>query len=284
MNSPTSIYSVLPSVVTHLNYLAAGQPKPVSYTFEPPPGVPQSSAVHDALAVSVLDARPIRDQLSLDEQGFVLVDHPTAVKDFWNDEEVRAVYYPEAERLIAGQTGARKVVIFDHTLRRRQDERPPLDGSRRAGGPREPVGRVHADFTDASSPKRAQWVLGDDADPLLTGRFAIINVWRPINKEPLLDAPLAVADARSIAPGDLVPSDLVYRDRVGETYSVLHNPDHKWFYFPRQTSSEALLFKNFDSATDGYARVSPHTAFEDPQTPAGAPPRESIELRAFVFY
>ena len=111
----------------------------------------------------------------------------------------------------------------------------------------------------------------------------IINLWRPI-KGPLLDSPLAVCDARTVKPGDLVPSDLVYPHRIGETYSVKYNPEHQWFYVPNMTADEILLLKCFDSKTDGRARFAPHTAFADPTTPSDAPPRESIELRTLVFH
>jgi hypothetical protein len=111
----------------------------------------------------------------------------------------------------------------------------------------------------------------------------VINLWRTI-RGPLLDTPLGLCDAASVAANDLVASDLIYPNRNGETYSVKFNQDHRWFYFPEMTADEALLLKCYDSATDGRARFAPHTAFVDPTTPADAPPRESIELRTLVFH
>jgi hypothetical protein len=111
----------------------------------------------------------------------------------------------------------------------------------------------------------------------------VINLWRPI-RGPLRDAPLAVCDARSVDPKDLVPSDLVYPHRVGETYSVTYRPSHRWYYFREMRADEVLLLKCYDSKTDGCARFAPHTAFTDPTTPPDAPLRESIELRALVFH
>ena len=111
----------------------------------------------------------------------------------------------------------------------------------------------------------------------------IINLWRPI-RGPLQDAPLAVCDAGTVRFDELVGSDLVYPDRVGETYSVKYSPEHRWFYVPEMTADEILLLKCYDSETDGRARFAPHTAFVDPTTPAGAAPRESIELRTLVFH
>jgi hypothetical protein len=125
--------------------------------------------------------------------------------------------------------------------------------------------------------------MGNEAEDLLTRRFAIVNVWRPI-RGPLYDAPLAVCDAGSLAAGDLVPQDLIYRDRKGEIYGLTFNPAHRWYYAPAMQVDEALLLKCFDSAKDGRARFMPHTSFADPNAPANALPRESIELRTLVFF
>jgi hypothetical protein len=111
----------------------------------------------------------------------------------------------------------------------------------------------------------------------------VINLWRPI-RGPVRDAPLAMADGTTVAPEDLIASDLIYPNRSGETYSVKYNPNHRWFYFPEMTADEALLLKCYDSAADGRTRFGPHTAFVDPTTPPDTPPRESIEIRALVFH
>jgi hypothetical protein len=269
----------LPFVRADLHYLARMVERPRNYTFDPPPGTPKSNAVHETHRVAIHDLRPIESEISLDREGFELLGHVSAVRNFYNDDEVRNVYYPEAERLIAEVTGASRVFIFDHTVR----QRVPGAGDRAAGLPRQPATRVHVDHTARSGPQRVRDLLGEHAEALLQGRVQIINLWRPI-RGPLRDAPLAVCDATSVAPGDLVPSDLVYRDRVGETYSVTYNPDHRWFYVPEMQPDEALLLKCYDSETDGRARFMPHTAFDDPTAPAGSPPRESIELRTLVFH
>jgi len=165
--------------------------------------------------------------------------------------------------------------VFDHTVRTadRAVER----------GLRTPVRSVHNDYTEKSGPQRVRDLMGDDAETLLKNRFAIINVWRPI-RGPVLDKPLGLCDAQTMAPGDIVPTDLKYPDRTGEVMSIAYNPAHHWFYFPRMQRNEAVLLKCFDSTTDGRARFSAHSAFDDPTSPAGAPPRESIEIRTLVFY
>jgi hypothetical protein len=276
--SPLATRDNLATVDAVLNYLAPMGERPRTYAFEPPPNVPQTTAVNVAFTVPIRDARPIADEISLDEHGFALVTHRSAVRSFYDDDEVKRVYYPEAEQLLKDVTGASRVFIFDHTARRRV---PGSQDSR--SGLRQPVNRVHVDHTAKSGPQRVRDLLAEDAADLLHGRVQIINLWRPI-KGPLLDAPLAVCDARSVAPEDLVPADLVYPHRIGETYSVTYRPSHRWFYFQGMGTDEVLLLKCFDSKTDGRARFAPHSAFVDPQAPVDAPPRESIELRALVFH
>jgi len=269
----------LPHVEAELHYLAPMSERPRNYTYDPPPGVARSNSTDEAHVVPVYSLRPIVADVSLDREGFGLLHHASAVRDFYDDDEVRRVYYPEAEQALAEATGARRVFVFDHTVRRRvagMEDRAP-------GTPRQPATRVHVDHTAKSGPQRVRDFLGADADELLRVRMQVINLWRPI-RGPLRDAPLAVCDASSVAAEDLVPADLVYRDRVGETYGVRFNPAHRWFYVPEMQADEALLLKCFDSATDGRARFAPHTAFTDPTAPADVLPRESIELRTFVFH
>lgn len=269
----------LPYVEAELNYLGATAERPRYYAYDRAETDPSPHMPLEPHRMQIHDLRPVAHELSLDVQGFALAEQRSAVRDFWDDDEVRRVYYPEAERFIAEATGASRVFIFDHLQRRRA---PGLvDRSR--NGPRQPATRVHVDHTARSGPQRVRDLLGEEAEELLKGRVQVINLWRPI-KGPLRDAPLAVCDARTVDPADLVPSDLIYRDRVGETYSVTYNPAHRWYYVPEMRADEALLLKCCDSKTDGRARFMPHTAFTDPTTPPDAFPRESIELRTLVFH
>lgn len=268
----------LATVEAVLNYLAPMAERPRSYAFDPPPNVPQTTAINVGFKVPIRDARSIAGEITLDRHGFELVQHHSAVRNFYDDDEVKRVYYPEVERLLKAATGAYRVFNFDHTTRRR------VPGSNdRRDGVRQPVSRVHVDHTAKSGPQRVRDLLADEAQELLHGRVQIINVWRPI-KGPLLDAPLAVCDAKSVQPNDLIASDLIYPHRIGETYSVTYRPSHLWFYFRSMQTDEALLLKCYDSKNDGRARFAPHTAFTDPETPADAPPRESIEITALVFH
>jgi hypothetical protein len=269
----------LPFVSAELNYLAPTSSKPRTYAYDPPPGEPKSTALPEPHQVSIFDGRSIAPGFSLDREGFALVRHPTSVRDFYDEKEVRSVYYPAAEAFLRATLGADRVFIFDHTVRRRVEGAADIRG----GGPRQPATRVHVDQTASSGANRVREHLPDEAEELLQGRVQVINLWRPI-RGPLRDSPLAMCDATSVASGDLVASDLIYPNRNGETYSVKYNPDHRWFYFPEMTADEALLLKCYDSQTDGRSRFAPHTAFVDPTTPPDALPRESIELRTLVFH
>jgi hypothetical protein len=274
----SSVAERLTTVEADLNYLAPTGERPRSYACDPPPNVPRTTAVSVPFNVPIRDGRPIASGLTLDRHGFVLVSHRSAVRNFYDNDEVKDVYYREAEHLLKRLTGASRVFIFDHTTRCRI---PGADDRR--DGVRQPVTRVHVDHTAKSGPQRVRDLIPEDAAELLRGRMQVINLWRPI-RGPLLDAPLAVCDAQSVDPQDLIPSDLIYRDRIGETYSVTYRPSHRWYYFSKMNADEVLLLKCYDSATDGRARFTPHTAFTDPTTPADAPPRESIELRTLVFH
>ena len=272
-----SNFETLPFVEAELNYLAPMAERPRYYAYDA--GEVSSNMTPEPHRVPIRDMRPIASEIELDRQGFALVEQHTAVRDFWDDEEVRRVYYPEAERFIAEKTGASRVFIFDHLQRRRV----PGATRRAPGVPPQPATRVHVDHTSRSGPQRVRDLLPDEAEELLKGRVQVINLWRPL-RGPLRDSPLAVCDARTVDPADLVPSDLVYRERVGETYSVTYNPAHEWYYVPQMRREQALLLKIADTKTDGRARFMPHTSFTDPTTPPDAFPRESIELRTLVFH
>jgi hypothetical protein len=227
--------------------------------------------------VRIQNARSLKRATTLDEQGFALRQHPTRVVDFYDEAEVKSVYYADVEQLVKEVTGASSVVVFDHTVR-------GSDAARRSGTTiQEPVNRVHNDYTAESALRRVRdLVPAEDAENLLQHRMVEVNVWRPI-RGPLQTMPLAVLDATSLRPGDLVACDLIYRDRVGEIYYVAHRPQHEWYYYPDMRRDEALLLKCFDTSAS-VTRFGAHAAFQHPNAPADALPRESIEARTFAFF
>ena len=265
------------AVSAGLHYTLDTGVKPVNETFGPNNIRRRVTGEGDVRQMKIRDGRPMKDEFDLEVTGFEFVDHETRVRDFFDPEELKRVYYPEVEELIKKVAGASRVVVFDHTLRSGDE------AEREARLVREPVLNVHNDYTEWSGPQRVRDVLPDEAEELLKRRFAIIQVWRAIN-QPIESNPLAIADARSLAAGDLIRAERRYPNRVGETYRVGYNPEHRWYYFPRMRRDEALVFKVFDSATDGRARFTAHSSFVDPTTPAGARPRQSIEARTLAFF
>lgn len=260
-----------------INYLEPSSERPRAYQYDPPPGVPLRTGKYVQHPVIVRNGRALAGRLSLDREGFLLAHQPTAFARFYDSDQVKAAYYPEVEALVKRLTGASRVVVFDHNVRHAPSVKD------RKNGAKEPVKRAHNDCTVRSGPQRVRDLLGAEAEALLKKRFAVVNVWRPI-AGPVEESPLALCDALSIAPADLVPTDLIYRDRIGETHALAHNPAHRWHYFPRMRPDEAVLIKCYDSAEDGRARFAAHSAFDDPTSPPHARPRESIEARTLAFF
>jgi len=228
--------------------------------------------------VAIRNGRPLRDTFKLDTQGFVFVDHNTRVKDFTDEGERKRVYDGEVQALIKKHSGASEVVVFDHTVRIGDEQ------AMKAINARPPVKGVHNDYTEASAPRRLREIVGDaEAERRLKKRFAIIQVWRPIRGKVMID-PLTMCDGRTIPQNGFILVQRRYKDRTGEVYHIAYNPAHEWFYFPQMERNEALVFKVFDSDPRVTTRFTAHTAFDDPNTPAGAPPRESIETRTFAFF
>ena len=277
MNEVADRPAVNDAVTAPINYALITGEKLVNETFGPNNIRRRTTGNYEQRSVQIRDGRAVREALSLDRQGFVLVDHPTAMKDFFDPEELKRVYYAEAIELIKRVAGASRVVLFDHTLRSGDEN------EREARLIREPVLSAHNDYTEWSGPQRVRDLMGDEAETLLKRRFAIIQAWRSI-AHPIVRNPLAIADARSLAPGDLHISERRYPDRVGQTYRLSYNPAHEWYYFSAMRRDEALVFKVYDSKKDGRARFVPHTSFDNPLAPADALPRRSIEIRTLAFF
>jgi hypothetical protein len=237
----------------------------------------RSGGTPDPRRVTIHNGRLHEKNFVLERHGFCFLRHDTKVKEFYDEDEIRQVYYPEMEALIKAESGAKRVVVFDHTLRTADDE---LRQSKKI---REVVRRVHNDYTEWSAPQRVRDILPDEAEELLQRRFAFIQAWRPI-RHPVETYPLAMADAQTLSPADMIVSERRAPGRVGQTYAIRYNPAHKWYWFPRMRREEAYVFKVFDSMKDGRARWTAHTAFEDPTAPPQARPRESIEIRTMAFF
>lgn len=251
---------------------------PVSLVKDPGTGPEDRTGIFEWRDIAVHDGRTMAGSFDLDGEGFKLAAYPTAVTEFLDDDEIRRVYYPEIERLVTRETGCGKVVVFDHTVR-------IGDAARQAEQHvRGPVRVVHNDFTVDSAPRRVRDLLpADEAEVRLGKRFGSINVWRPI-RGPVENDPLVICGWSTLGDEDLIAVERRYKDRVGGVYNLAYNPGQRWYFFPRMTTEEVVLLKCYDSLTDGTARWTAHGSFDNPVAPAGAPPRESIEIRTLYFY
>ncbi|EPS43934.1 hypothetical protein H072_2138 [Dactylellina haptotyla CBS 200.50] len=239
--------------------------------------------------VKINNIRTATNPIGLDVTGFDLRTVPSEFsqnhENFLSESKIEQEYYPEIRDALLKATGAKEIFIFDHTIRRRTPGTLDDDPSKR-----QPVARVHVDQTTSAAFNRVKRHLGDRADELVKNRFQLINVWRPI-QHTASDHPLAVGAFKSLNRNkDLLPTTLVYPDPLpnGETYSVAHSPSHEWYYVKDMTIDEIMFIKCFDTEglkeDSGIALLTPHTAFEDPNTPADSPARQSIEVRCLVFY
>ena len=284
--------------------------------------------VFDERQITVHNARLLdgKDRRSLDANGLELFTSPLQRPDldFFDHQEVIQDYYHECEQVVREATDAPSVFAFDHNVRSasgKQSKRRIRGGQEVQG----PASIAHGDYTLRSAPERLQQLAqppggndtlrsmidqGQSLQSLLEpeqvdrtldtgGRFAIINVWRNIDAEPVATYPLALCDAQSVNLEDLVVFEIHYQDRVGENYFSKHAARHQWYYYPTMTRDEALLIKQWDSAgplarsegrqADSDDAQTPctfsfHTAFQDPATPPDAPGRWSIEVRCVVMY
>ena len=278
--------------------------------------------------MEIIDARTLApsEAPTLSENGFELLERRTANPDldFLDHHEVVRTYYPECAEIVRAATGASTVAAFDHNVRSAAGK----SGNVRIAGGQQvqgPAHLVHGDYTLTSAPQRlrdlaraptlndtyrtmlpeGETLLDGDAveRAIGDGRFAIVNVWRNIAREPVATRPLALCDAASVRPEELVVFEIHYRDRIGENYFAKHDPRHRWVYWSAMTRDEALLIKQWDSVggmarsrgaradadADGGGGGRPctfsfHSAFEDPGTPPDAPDRWSIEVRCAMLF
>jgi hypothetical protein len=275
----TAVRGTSADVSASLTFITPSDTKPAFHSSAYTGGAPQVFFDTERHTVPIHDMRPLAGALSLDHEGFELLRHETAVGDLYDDDAIEKVYFPEIDTLLRAVTGASRVIIFDAT--RRSDSG---GGATNRDGLRGPASRVHVDYTERSGPQRLKDLLGEAEAARLAAsgaRIVQINAWRPI-RGPVERSPLALADASSVRAEDLIATDQVFPDRVGEIYHLAHHPSQRWYYAPGMTPDELLLIKGWDSLEDGRARFTPHGAFDLPDTPKDAAPRESIEVRTLV--
>jgi hypothetical protein len=264
-------------VEANLQYIIDDGIPPVMYIDWPEEEHKAHPPTYEKRIVKIENGRPRQEEFKLSTHGFTFINHKSSVRNFYDDSNVREVCYPEVQTLIKEHTDCEKVLVFDHTIRT-ADEKIIAEH-----GVRHPVKAVHNDYTEKSAPQRVRDLLpAREAEKTLQHRYAIIQVWRPIKT--IESEPLAICDGRTIPQTGFIMLQRRYSYRTGEVYHISYSKEHKWLYFPKMTPNEALIFKVFDSEADAGVRFTAHSAFDDPSTPINASPRESIELRALVFF
>ena len=278
MSEAAELSQQLDFIETEVSHIVDDGIPPVRYVDWPEEAHKAHVPTYEPHLVRIHNGRTADEEFTLPTHGFSFVHHDTAVKDFYDEDEILRVYYPEIEQLIKAGSGAARVLVFDHTVR-------TADRSHHAERwRRQTVHAVHNDYTERSAPQRVRDFLpADEAEAALQRRFAIIQVWRSI--APSVESePLALCDGRTIPEVGFVRYQRRYRDRTGETYHIAYSPEHRWFFFPYMTRDEAIIFKVFDTDASAGVRFTAHTAIDDPTSPPDARPRESIEMRALAFY
>jgi hypothetical protein len=224
--------------------------------------------------VEIHDARPLHDagRLDLDTNGFVLARHQSAVTNFRESEQVREIYWGEWEPRLRELSGAAHL-IFLHHLIRSETPRDFNDAYARY---------VHCDFSDtmAEEMTRTQFARALDSakvDPKQC-TFVWYNVWQPIERE-VQQNPLTLIDASTLDRSDVVEYTYTASNIEGVASMPVYREDHRFYYFPRMQTDEAIVFKQLDPRP-GYAYCTPHTSFDDPTASEDAIGRRSIELRA----
>lgn len=269
-------------VLANFNYTKNVERRTELYFYEDEAAKDIHEPGDDPHQMTVTDGWYRADSFSVDKEGFSIHQLNT---DFnkWDDEDaVRGNFYPKVVEFLKKTTGAKHVLVFDHTIRTKRNETKKLTQETNTSQ-RAPVMLVHCDYTAESGPVRVRQLLKDEAEDLLSQRVAFFNVWKPIHQV-VEERPLAMCDVTSSPSEDFFKLYLRYRDRVGENYVMQYSPKHKWWYFPRMTPEQVIILKTYESETDGRARFVGHSAFEDPESPSDAPFRESVEIRTMAFF
>ncbi|KAH6960306.1 methyltransferase [Fusarium avenaceum] len=243
---------------------------------------PKFNFLDNVVDVNVHDIRDCKKAFTLDRDAFQIVTDapaPSDTIDFMDDEAIRTKYYPEIEQLLSEKIqGDIQIFPYDHTVRLQAK-----------GAQHGPLTRVHVDHTAKNAARRVQQHFGPEADRLLQGRYRIVNVWRPLNKQPLESYPLAFASASTFNNADLVPVEHRYEDGtlVREVGLIKYSSSQSWYYLSGMSDRERVLLKCFDSDSlkkgSDTACKTPHTAFKDPRTREDAEGRYSIEVRSIIF-
>ncbi len=265
-------------VTSTINYTLDNGIPPDYYFYEPDPAIELNPPGTDPHEVKIYSGWPNVENFSLDREGFELKPIDDSFDQFSDNDAITKLFYPMITEFVKRHTGANRVEVFDHTIRKPMS--PELKDQTEIQRPT--VQLAHSDYTPKSGPQRVRELLPDEADELLKRRVAFFNVWKPLYRT-VEEFPLAMCDDTTAVDEDKIIMELKYSDRTGEIYVIRYSPDHRWIYFPRMSPEQALLLKTYESES-GRSGSMGHSAFEDPTSPPDAPTRESIEIRTMAFF
>lgn len=236
----------------------------------------------------------------MDKLGVSLAHLESKCTNFYDSGEVERVFYPEIEQLLLDFfPGATDALVYNHDVfdKDYQGDRTEDQDAKNPGVNARYATLVHNDLNDNSGRVRCRELLTQnlrnfgrtqnyteaEADEKMSRRFMSINLAKPM--ETVEQYPFVLCAWPSFADQPYINNYRVYDDRVGETTRFTHRPDHEWYWFPRQTSTEVSMLKCYDSITDGsVSRWSFHTACIDPTVPLDAPCRKNIVVRSYIFF
>ncbi|KAF2452476.1 hypothetical protein BDY21DRAFT_359300 [Lineolata rhizophorae] len=249
-----------------------------------PAGFPQNNfTIESYSGIKVHNLRSAG--ISYEDHGIMIASldsNQMRPEEFDDDERIEQVYLPELHRCLCKALGAKDVTIFDWMLRKRAASFPKRNAGERNEGAVQPSLSAHIDYTMAELDGRLDKYFGEDREEVTKRRYQVVNIWKPLSG-PCRDYPMAYCDPKSVdREKDLLVVDEVFPTVANEVFQVYYNPNHKWYYVPDQLDSEVTIFNAYDSEK-GQDVAVPHCSFDLGEAGSGIP-RQSIEVRAFIFY
>lgn len=245
--------------------------------------------------VEILDGRTA-DLPGWESCGFELVDHPSSVVDWGDEEAIARVHHGEMEKLARDLTGAEVALVSSHikrspedALRHEQLSPIPFVHSDFAAGHVDVIRRLYREPTEAAKVALARNGISADAVGE-ADRIVVLQFWRNLGPAKM-DYPLAFCDARTVSLADARSFHVTDYAGTGANFDALGivepaDRSHSWYAFPEMTSAEVVAFRTYDTdlVREGRTFFTPHSAFRDPEVEVGRPARSSIELRATCLF
>ncbi|OCK88818.1 uncharacterized protein K441DRAFT_645948 [Cenococcum geophilum 1.58] len=258
--------------------------KPYDLKYDAGGIIPRTNMATEPRSILIHNFRPLQHSQSFEEYGFTSakIDCALTASEFRNDKTVKEVYYPAIENLLwQAFPDAAEMQIIEHALRKRHPQFPIVGEDSLKFY--QPARVVHIDWSPESTTRTARAAF--KKEPNQYRRVLTVNFWKSF-QGPGNDWPLALCDWRTVdCKSELIAADAVYRDRYTENQRLYYGLKHKWYYIKDLGDDEVIMIRQTDSNLNDFEGGGvAHTSFYNPKANENAPLRESIELRAFVFF